>query len=135
MPSLQISITDAERDLLYLANIPVIVLRYNDYFNKYRKHPTLGWYRRQLVYTESVPDFCTFQWDIDHILPKKITGPLNHPNNLMILPSGMNKSFSKFVNKEKVAFVGNTIFNAATDFLKQTLDNKQEPNPFGMYSY
>ena len=47
----------------------------------------------------------------------------------------MNKSFIKFIDKDKLNFIGNDIFNTATEFLKDILEDKQEYNPFGIYKY
>uniref|UniRef100_A0A6C0LVF5 Uncharacterized protein n=1 Tax=viral metagenome TaxID=1070528 RepID=A0A6C0LVF5_9ZZZZ len=137
MPSIRITttLTNEERDSLYLGNIPLIVLLFDQYYRKNKRYPTLSWYRKQLIITDSMPTVVDWEYNIDHILPQKMAGKLNHPKNLIIIPACMNKSFGKFIDKDKLNFIGNDIFNTATEFLKDILEDKQEYNPFGIYKY
>ena len=137
MPAIRIttSLTNDERDSLYLNNIPRIVALFEEYYQKHRKYPSLGWYRKKLSITDSLPNTVTWEYNIDHILPQKIAGRINHPKNLIIIPATMNKSFGKFIDRDKLNFIGTTIFNEATEFLKSVIDNKPEPNPFGKFAY
>ena len=138
MPAIRFTstLTAAERDSLYVANMPVMVLRYISYRNEKRKNPPLTWYRKQLVFTESVPDCVRWEYDVDHIVPRKMGGS-NIPENLIIIPSTMNRSFNKFVDKDKVAFLGKDIFNTATNAIKERVEDnvKEEHNLFGAFRY
>ena len=137
MPAIRITttLTNEERDSLYLGNIPKIILLFDQYYLKYKKYPSLAWYRKQLIITDSMPKVVEWEFNIDHILPQKIAGKLNHPKNLIITPGYMNKSFGKFIDKDKLNFIGNDIFNMATEFLKDMIEDKPEHNPFGIYKY
>ena len=136
MPAIRFTATLSalERDSLYLLNMPSIVLRYNTYVNQKRRDPSLSWFRKQLVFTESLPDCVKWEYDVDHIIPKKLGGG-NYPENLIVIPSTMNRSFNKFVDKDKIAFLGKDIFDAASKAMKKRVDKKDQHNEFAMFAY
>ena len=47
----------------------------------------------------------------------------------------MNRSFGKLVDNDKLNFVREKIFQIATNFIKETIENKKEHNIFGCYAY
>jgi len=124
-----------QRDQLFLNNMQDIVLEFQNFERRYRKFPSLSWYRKMILEKECLPEFVTWEFDIDHIIPRKLAGPVNHPKNLIIIPKFMNRSFGKLVDKDKVNYVGNEIFKIATDFLKEKVEQKEEFNIFAQYSY
>tara|TARA_B110000858_G_scaffold169851_1_gene199258 strand:- start:2103 stop:2534 length:432 start_codon:yes stop_codon:yes gene_type:complete len=128
------SLTVSERDSLYLKNMGRIVVRYDEFVVKNRRNPSLQWFRRQLVLTESIPSFVTWAHDIDHIIPRKLGG-VNEPDNLIVIPQTMNRSFNRFVDRDKIAFLGKTIFDSATEAMRNRLAPIEEANPFGAFAY
>lgn len=128
------SLTARERDALYVKNMAKVVVRYDEYVVQHRKCPSLSWFRKQLVLTESLPSFVQWAHDIDHIIPRKLGGA-NEPENLIVIPSTMNRSFNRFVDKDKLAFLGKEIFDSATDAMKRRVSPREEANPFGAFAY
>lgn len=135
MPAIRFTaeLTEEERDSLYLNNMPNLVIRFEQYINEKRRNPPLQWFRTQLIFTESIPKCVTWSYDVDHIVPRKLGGQ-NIPANLIIIPSTMNRSFSKFVDRDKVAFLGQKIFDSATREMQKLTAPKQEHNPFGAFA-
>ncbi len=137
MPAIRFTATlsAAERDSLYLANLPAVVIRYEAYFTSKRRRPPLAWFRRQLILTESIPDCVRWEYDVDHIFPRSMGGQ-NEPENLIIIPSTMNRGFNRYIDRDKIAFLGKTIFDSAKEAMKANIvDTKTTFNPFGEYVY
>ena len=58
------------------------------------------------------------KWHIDHVVPESLNPVANWPSNYFIMSTKVNLYFGKYITKEKIAYVGKSHFQMASEFCR-----------------
>jgi len=68
---------------------------------------------------EHIPDaFKSIKFHIDHIIPESLNPVANWPSNYFVMPTNVNLHFGKYVNKDKLSYIGRHNFQSASEFCR-----------------